>query len=239
MGKGNSSNWISEGSLAGIDLSFLYQDKSKIYEVLEVLGLPTVERYSFRVDDLDLNSLKELFEEDKTYFCRLVPRGKDTIRPYKLNMESWDELWFFLASYNLRDYRELHLVKKEEILYTGSIIARKGKEGVELDRCVVELVEGEGPELFHGLRRPIHAEVRETGTIGYRDREESFEKERRIIYRALKMIGGPKHPFPGYYEFEVGLENIILFRNYQAPESTYAAIPYNHTFRRIIKDSGV
>jgi hypothetical protein len=48
---------------------------------------------------------------------------------------------------------------------------------------------------------------------------EPAKEERRLILQALRYIGGPQHPFPGYYEFDVLGKEQIMFRNYQHPGS--------------------
>ena len=90
----------------------------------------------------------------------------------------------------------------------------KNKKGI------IELVRGDGPDITHGHKIPVTADVKE----GIYYRNEVDEREKNIIKEALLMIGWQKNFIEGYFEFEVWNNDKILFRNYQPPESAWANI---------------
>ncbi len=210
---GNSAHWISQGKRTGIDLQFLYQDKTKTFEILEQLGLPTPLRYSFP----NLIRINPTIFDGKRYFCRLVPYNPLDERPYHLGLTSPEEFQEFVRPYNLDTFREVQLIEKGHIIYTGAIVASN-------EQYVMELVEGDGPRLFHGEAIPVHAQMGSSGVMCYSSVREPALSERKMMFRALKLVGGPRHPFPGYYEFEIDDTERLIFRNYQSPESAYGKL---------------
>lgn len=216
----NASDWMNAGRKSAVALDFMYQDKSAIYTMLNQLGLPYPSLYVFKGSKMQVDAAAHLFQSGKVFFCRLVPRNPAQERPYCLRLESSNELQEFLASYHLADYGEMQLVEKPDIMYTGSIIAQDEAPGIP-GKCVVELVQGDGPDLFHGKKTPITAFI-EFGRLTT-SLPTTFP-ELTLIHQALNLVGGVKHPFPGYFEFEVWEGNEIKFRNYQSPTSVYAQL---------------
>ncbi len=157
------------------------------------------------------------------YFCRLIPKG-GAHRPFALKISSYEELRRFCSLYEICDYDTIQLVSEPgTVTHTGAIIAMDEGMGVQ-GHCIVELVEGNGPDLFHGHKTPVRAEVGFDRCIKYDNSTiKTLPKDREIIYGALKYIGWPKHPIAGYYEFMV-IDWKILFRNYQNPSSAYGII---------------
>ncbi len=221
MDGGNASDWIRAAEKHGKDLSWLYQDKEKAREDLAQLGIPQTEFYVFEGEQLNLPELVALFN-GSDYFCRLFPKEAEMERPYRLHISSHEQLKEFCSQHDLSKYR-IHLAKREGIVYIGSITAKDDGVG-EPGKCIVELIKGDGPDLFHGEKTPFSAELSPTRAIQYRGTQIPSEAERRIISRALNIVGGLSHPFPGYYEFGVLQNGGILFFNYQSPESAYAKI---------------
>lgn len=214
----NSAHWIREGKRQGVDVQFLFQDKTKLFERLEHLGLPTPRRHLFTPASLSPERIAPLFQGDR-YFCRLVPFHADQERPYHLGISTAEEFWNFAGEYDLSSFREIQLIEKGYTQYTGAIVAGNTS-------LVVELVEGDGPKLFHGKETPVHATVDLDGIMHYSILRFPSSHERQIIFQAIKLVGGPKNPFPGYYEFEyMGQpKERLIFRNYQSPASTYGKL---------------
>jgi hypothetical protein len=121
------------------------------------------------------------------------------------------------------------MLVEKSLTHTGSIIATEHQNTPV--SCVIELVEGDGPDLFHGKITPVHAEFEWTRTLHYSPLVPPTDYERSIISAALKMIGGPEHPLPGYYEFEAHPKRGIVFRNYQGPGTIYATTPFSLSTR--------
>ncbi len=211
--RGNASEWIAEGRKIGTDLSFLLQDKTIIYQKVQDLGLPTLLPIYFSKEDLGSQRLAKVFRE-KAYFCRLLPKDSIHQRKYRLTISSVDELNEFCREVDMNHY-SIQLSEQGNVTHTGGIIAQE-------DACIVELVEGLGPDLFHGTMTPLQATAFPWRTIEWS--EDPSEKEERIIRRALRYIGWPRHAFPGYFEFSLWDETQFWFRNYQPPDSMYAKI---------------
>ncbi|MBI2103151.1 hypothetical protein HYT55_04885 [Candidatus Woesearchaeota archaeon] len=222
MTSANSSDWIVESRKQGVDLSFLYQDKTKIYAMLEKLGLPFPQVFRFSPQKFDLATVSSLFSNNRHYFSRLVPFSSDQKRPYRLDLSTVTELQDFLSGYSLASFKELHLVERGEVVYSGVIIAQDERCFLP-GRCLVELVQGDGPDLFHGRRVPIHMELDDHRYLRFTGVSPQ-ECERVLILQALAMVGGRNHPFPGYYEFESWKDGRLMFRNYQGPETAYAKL---------------
>ena len=214
----NMSIWIREARKQGIDLSAMYQDKLKIYDVLEILGLPTPKRYTLDPKEIENPWVEEIFRNN-TYFCRLIPNDKEKTRPYKMRVTTKEELKIFYEEQ--RGEYTIMLVEKGEVRYSGVIIAI---EDGEEQRGVVELVKGDGEDLAHGKKTPLHGKWEARRKIKYINQIPKKEEE-QIIEQAIRAIGYPKAPFPGYYEFEVWKENQIIFRNYQSPQTPYGKLP--------------
>lgn len=216
----NASHWMKAGRQNAIALDFMYQDKSTMHTMLNQLGLPCPSYYVFKGLEMRAEAAAHLFQFGKSFFCRLVPTSLVQERPYCLRLTSQTELQEFLFSYHLDDYREMQLVEKPEIMYSGSIVAQDEALGIP-GKCVVELVQGDGSDLFHGKKTPITTFI-EFGLL--RTASPTTFLERTLIHHALNLVGGAKHPFPGYFEFEVWGGNEIKFRNYQSPTSAYAQL---------------
>lgn len=217
----NMSEWIAEAKKHDIDLSGLYQDKKAIYETLEKMQLPHGKVYSIKTEEVNSEKIKELFQKSE-YFCRLIPKNKNMIRPYKLKIGSAKEFREFCSQYNLTKYT-IQLVEKREVSYFGVIIAtndEKNKPRV----CIIELVEGDGPDLTHGEKIPITAKINKNKELEWISDKKPTEEERKIIERAVEYIGGAEKPFSGYYEFTVWGKEKIIFQNYQGPETPYCNI---------------
>ena len=281
--KGNTSEWILRAETATmrllasetdprkrkilshlLNLGYLEQDKTKIYDSLTEIGLPhpTVHRFDltklktafaasqgcfvlfykkekkryFRLKTEDTREfdyfrqftsgkwgsithlkMEELFQES-SFFCRLVPKEQKAKRPYHPLLQESSDFIHFLRQHELDQYSEIHLVEKKEIRYTGGIIASYRDDH---PFCIVELVAGDGSKLFHGEATPFQARTNDCGILQCSVITVPSLEERTIMSQAVKMIGGPRHPFPGYYEFDVQGER-ILFRNYQPSTSAYA-----------------
>ena len=220
----NSSGWIEEGRKIGLDLSSLEQDKSKIFEKIESLGLPHYQYFFVKPEEFDSERTKKLLQ-NPSYFCRLIPHQERAPRPYKSNVKSMEELKEFCEGYDRSQY-SIMLVKVGNVTHTGAIIATDDTPCVP-GKAVIELVEGTGEDLFHGRKTPITAMIGAppnfSRIIRY-DTSNPSEEEKRLIFRAIKLVGGPAHPFPGYFEFDVCDRRRIVFRNYQDPKSAYARI---------------
>jgi len=223
MNSGNSSDWIVRGMKKGIDASYMYQDKTNLQEMLETLRLPHPHLFRFDPLKLDLDYISSLFSSAQHYFSRLVPFSADVKRPYHLDLATVDELQDFLSSYSLESFKELHLVERGEVVYSGVIIAQDEKSCVP-GRCLVELVKGDGQDLFHAKKIPIHGEFNEHRRICFAEIITPTDAEKRILFDALSMVGGREHPFPGYYEFELWGDGRLMFRNYQGPETAYGKL---------------
>ncbi len=228
MANRNASVWIKKAKKAGLDVDFLHQDKGEIYRMMTELNLPMTPVHILNPSELDLEKLERIFKRSWC-FSRLIPRDGG-IRPYKFPVKSVKEFLGFIEKYDLAGYSSVHLVEKGDgkLTHTGCIIARDESPGIP-GRCLVELVEGNGEDLFHGLKTPIRADIDCPGinwfrTIKYNREVPASEEERKIVLLALKFIGGPKHPFPGYWEFDVMDRKKIMFRNYQDQETAYAKI---------------
>ena len=225
MGKNeNATIWIESAKESGIDLSWMYETKEGLDEKLESLGLPHPKTHIISGDKIDSPEIEDMFATT-SFFCRLVPKDGG-IRPYRLKLTTAEEFRKFVSEYDLTKYK-VHFVEKGDLTHTGAIIATEEAFGVP-GRCVIELVEGDGPTLFHGKETPISAQIEFPSpgprVIRYHDWQNPTEQERYLIWRALQLIGGPSHPFPGYYEFDVVGGHRILFRNYQGPRSGYAKL---------------
>ena len=121
------------------------------------------------------------------------------------------------------------LVERGNVTHAGSIIAKDDDVGIP-GKCIVELVEGTGEDLFHALKTPVTATVDFPKINWFRairysgSKIQPTEEEERLIWRAIRMVGGLKHPFPGYYEFDVYDRTRIVFRRYQDSKSEYAKL---------------
>ena|SRR3989338_3842184 len=207
----NMSNWIREAKKLGINLSMLHQDKEKMYEELQQLKLPHPKTYNIAAEQIKSKEVQNLFQKN-AYFCRLIPKDKNAIRPYHLKIKTQEEFLHFCMQYELSEYK-IQLVEKGNITHSGVIVI-KNKKGI------IELVRGDGPDITHGHKIPVTADVKE----GIYYRNEVDEREKNIIKEALLMIGWQKNFIEGYFEFEVWNNDKILFRNYQPPESAWANI---------------
>lgn len=205
------SNWIREAKKLGINLSMLHQDKEKMYEELQQLKLPHPKTYNIAAEQIKSKEVQNLFQKN-AYFCRLIPKDKNAIRPYHLKIKTQEEFLHFCMQYELSEYK-IQLVEKGNITHSGVIVI-KNKKGI------IELVRGDGPDITHGHKIPVTADVKE----GIYYRNEVDEREKNIIKEALLMIGWQKNFIEGYFEFEVWNNDKILFRNYQPPESAWANI---------------
>lgn len=223
--KANTSVWIEEADKVGLDLNFLRQDKEGMFEKLDSLGLPRPATYIIPTSQIDSPRTRKILERTNC-FCRLIPKHGGR-RPYKPNIASIKGLKWFCKPHDLSQY-EIQLVEKGNITHTGSIIAEDESIGIP-GKSIMEIVEGTGEDLFHGLKTPNLATIDFPGinwfrAIRYDSNQDPTQEERKIIWQAVKMIGGPKHPFPGYYEFNVYDRTRIVFRNYQPPSSAYAKL---------------
>lgn len=207
----NMSSWITEAKKQGIDISLLHQDKEKIYENLKRLNLPHPNSHIIAASQIQSKEVNDLFQKS-AYFCRLIPKDKNAIRPYHLKIKTPEEFLHFCAQYKLSEYK-IQLVEKGNITHSGVIVMKK-------QRGIIELVKGDGPDITHGHKIPITANI--TEEIDYKNKAE--EREKDIIKEALLMIGWQKNLIEGYFEFEVWNNRKILFRNYQPPESAWANI---------------
>ena len=224
----NSSDWIDAGLVIGVDLSGLYEDKRRMVDMLDRLGLSRHKDYYISEDQINSDFVETLFSHTAC-FCRLIPRSGGR-RPYRERISSAEEFRAFCSEYNLSNY-DIHLVEKPGLEYTGGIIANEFGPGIPMS-CAIEIVRGDGHALFHGKEIPIHADVDFDRVVKYSGHIEPTEEERRIVYRALHMIGGPGHPFPGYYEFDVLAEGEIKFRNYQNPCTPYATTSFSRSLKK-------
>lgn len=215
------SEWIAEAKKQNINLSGLYQDKKAIYEILEKMQLPHGKSYIIKTEEINSKKIENLFEKAQ-YFCRLIPKDKDMIRPYKLKINSAKEFRDFCKEYDLKKYT-IQLVEKGEVTYFGVIIATNDEKD-NLGVCIIELVEGDGPDLTHGEKIPITAKINKNHELEWISDKKPTEEERKIIERAVEYIGGAEKPFSGYYEFTVWGKEKIIFQNYQDPETPYCNI---------------
>lgn len=206
---GNLPDWYLALKRVGIEFPELIQDKVKVYEDLERLGLPHHKYIFMDGTEYDERTLRKFLSKDDNYFCRLIPKEKESKRPYALGLKTFEDLLKFIEGYNLGEYI-INLVGYGSVVYSGCIIS--GESGT-----VIELLKGTGEELFHGTKTPIHAYVDSfLGIVRYKNIEpDTHIEERHLVYRALKYIGGPKNPLSGYYEFDVLEGSEIKFRNYQ------------------------
>ncbi|MBI4163369.1 MAG: hypothetical protein HY512_00785 [Candidatus Aenigmarchaeota archaeon] len=236
----NSSGWIAAGRKRALDLSWLHQDKEKIYDGLDRLALPRPKTYIFEGVYISSVYVDELFERSKLrgagFFVRLVPKNSEENRPYREKIFTAEGLRVFCSGYDIKSYR-VNLVESGCLTHTGAIVATDASPGVP-GRCAIEIAKCAGHEFFHGKIIPTHAEIsmgprtvkfseKSLPIFQNQEKEEKFleekEKEERLALRALRMIGGPKHPFPGYYEFSVW-DDRIFFRNYQPQDSVYGSL---------------
>lgn len=215
----NASAWMAAGEKKGIDVSYLHQDKTKIFDFLEQLGLPRPASHLVEGIYAQWPIIDDLFKLFPSYFCRLIP--KEGERQYKPLVRSAQEFREFCSPHNMKKYI-INLVEKGNVTHTGSIIAADETPS-DIRKCIVEVVEGDGPDLFHGHMTPVHAEVNFNRAICY-DGKIPTEEESGLVFTALRLVGGPRHPFPGYYEFEVWDRKDIIFRNYQGPGTAYSNI---------------
>ncbi|GEM_PF-3130040 len=236
----NSSGWVAKGTERGLDLKWLEQDKENIYNGLERLGLPTPKRYIFDGSDIDSFYVDEVFRgarssKEHNFFVRLIPvLGGD--RPYRVCVSSVEQLRDFCSAYDMRRYT-VGLSRYGDLTHTGSVIATDIRAGVS-GECVVEVASCGGPDFFHGKVTPTHAKISigpRTVKFSEEDLPKNLKKDelkfaleareirRSLALKALRMIGGPRHPFPGYYEFSVW-DDQIFFRNYQPPSSVYGSL---------------
>jgi len=221
----NSSAWIAEAEKAGINLSFLERDETRMYEVLDDLGVPRTQVYFPTHEEVESLRTRKIFKQHNC-FCRLVPKNKDLERPYRINLTSPEELLEFCSEYDSSQYSVM-LVEKGNVTHSGSIVARDDSPG-NPGKCVVELVQGTGEDLFHGSKTPVTLLIETPRlnwfrTMRYLDKEPT-RTERKLIEKAIGLIGGVKHPFPGYYEFDAYDGTRIMFRKYQNPSTAYAKI---------------
>lgn len=235
----NMSEWIEKARNIGLDYACLNQDKIKMYSDLENLGLPHPKQYIINEKEINSKKVSKLFENSEM-FCRLIPKEKNILRPYKLGIKSRDELIDFCSNYDLNKYI-INLIEDGNVTHTGVILAKNTYDDFETpNTCFVEIIRGSGPELMHGKKIPANGDVDIfTRSIHYVNSNllknnnkkssqttdanltEFDELEKRLAFQALEYIGGPKHPWPGYYEFSVWDESTIMFRNYQSPNSAW------------------
>lgn len=217
--KGTISHWVEEGNKHSIDINCIEQDKTKIFDMLEKLDLPTPKRYYFEKKDLGSNSIDNLFDGNMTFYCRLLHKYSNK-RYSGLVIDSVKSLEMFCNTYKLNDYI-INLVERKNISHNGSIMASEYGVGIP-GLTVIELLHGNesGLDLFHSRITPVHAEVDELRSLKYSGPNKPSYEDKLIIKKALDLVGGRKHPFPGYYEWEVSNKRII-FRNYQKPKTAY------------------
>jgi hypothetical protein len=207
----NSSHWITEAKKHGIDLSRLHQDKAIIPEKLKELNLPRAEVHLF---EEDTNEIDQLFK-NKSFFCRLIPKNGN-VRPYKLFSSTAEELRDFLKKHDLKKYT-IMLTEKRPVTHSGVIIAKD-------NQIVIELVEGDAPNMTHGHKTPYNMQINKQRELKTHP-ELIPQNIKDFMHKALALIGGPKNPHKGYFEFDVWENTTIIFRNYQSPESAYATLP--------------
>lgn len=221
----NTSVWIKSTEEKGLDARFLERDESeKMYEILDSLGLPRTRVYYPSKREIENLQTGEIFSQHPC-FCRLIPKSGG-IRPYNLEIRSAEELRDFYSE-NPGDYQAM-LVERGNVTHAGAIIAKDESTG-NPGKCTVELVEGTGEDLAHGLRTPVSTQIDFPGRNWFRifkyDREPTpTEKERSLITQAIKLIGGINHPFPGYYEFDVVDGTRIIFKKYQKQKTAYGRL---------------
>ena len=216
MIKGNSSDWIIRGVEAGVSLDFLKQNKLEVVKACEMLGLPTPKVYTLNHEEITPKKISKLFN-GKNYFCRLVPNDFRKPRLYMLNINTAQEFWEFVSEYDLKDYK-IMLKENGNITQSGGIISDE-----QNNVCIAELVQGYGASLFHGDITPTTAICRFTKKLEFIG-VKSSDEEKTLLIKALRHIGWPRHPFPGYYEFDVLDRTQIMFRNYQEPSSAFARL---------------
>ncbi|MCH7568351.1 MAG: hypothetical protein IIA87_02925 [Nanoarchaeota archaeon] len=221
----NSSVWLAEATKAGLNLDFLRRDETKMFEVLDGIGVPRTRVYFPTRSQVKSLRTKRIFNEHSC-FCRLVPKDRNLRRPYNVNITSPEELREFCSKYDLSQYSVM-LVEKGNVTHSGSIIARDDSPG-NPGKCIIELVEGTGEDLLHGLKTPVTVAIEIPGLNWFRTmrylNNEPTSTEKRLIRDAIKLVGGVRHPFPGYYEFDAYDETRIMFRKYQNPSTAYANI---------------
>lgn len=218
----NMPGWDAAAKEHGIDLSCFEQDKILKQKRLIDLGLPVARNLLYQRDELKMDIIDELFSECD-WFCRLIPKhGGD--RPWRLRLKSRKEFEEFISQYDLSKYM-INLGEKRDVSYTGAIISHDDADGLP-DHCIAEIAPVDGHEFFHGKVIPIHAEVGPYGrVIHYTGLHlNPSVHERSLVRNALRWIGGPRHPLPGYFEFEVWGRWDIRFRNYQPQDTAYARL---------------
>ena len=211
----NSSAWMKLARSKNLDVSFLLQDKSKVLEFFQKQGMPYHPYIFFK--NPSSTRVKKMFN-GLPCFCRLIPKDSSNLRPARLNILTQQKLEEFCSPYDLSQYKPM-LVQHGNITHSGGIIVDSISDGT-----VTELVNGTGPDLFHGKKTPFNARNGFINTRTLKHLTNTPSLERKLMYLAMKHIGGPNNPFPGYYEFDV-LDNIwIKFRNYQPPDTAYAKL---------------
>ena len=108
------------------------------------------------------------------------------------------------------------LTEKRPVTHSGVIIAKD-------NQMVIELVEGDAPNMTHGQKTPYTLQITKEREL--KTTENIPQQVSTLMYEALSFIGGPKQPHEGYFEFDVWENKTIIFRNYQPPESAYATLP--------------
>jgi len=209
-----TAGWIHQAHEAGLDFSFLEEDKNIISVNLEKLGLPRPRVYFLTPKQVHSGEIDQLFSQ-MDFFCRLFHTDKTKKeRPYRQHLRTAADFRKFCSEYDLSEYG-IQILERQETTHAGNIIVKE-------ERCIVEIIEGNNAiGLNQGYMTPIHAEIDPwTRIIHYKNADPS-EKIRKLVFNALKYIGGPKNPLPGYYEFDVWVEKGITFRNYQLPDSNF------------------
>ncbi len=215
----NMSVWIAEAAKYGIDLSILHQDKTKIYTELSRLGLPVPEAHVISQEQLASDELEQI-TEGRIWFCRLIPHAIGEERHFRSRLRTPEEIREFCSQYDLSRYT-IRISEDGNITHTGGIIA--AEINGQPDECAIELVKGDGPELFHGKVIPYHARI-DAFLRKWEFDGQTPPLEIRIMKEAIHLIGGRRHPYPGYYEFMVRDEEKIVFRNYQNPTTPYGRL---------------
>ena len=222
MLKGNVSAWIEEGEKSGIDLARMNEDKHQMRRDVSALGLPAGKSYTFPTSEINSLEIDKLFELSH-YFCRLHHVRKIE-RPHAKGLKTAEDFRRFCSQYNLSEYIRFDLEEQGDVTHSGRIISMPSNPFLP-DVCIVELAKGEDPSdrLSHGKIVPVHAEF-DDGIIKYTGDTLPETDERRLVFRAVKCIGGLRSLFPGYYEFDVWGGARIVFRNYQHSNSPYGRL---------------
>lgn len=198
------SAWICKAKECNIDLRNLHQDKEKIWKSLKSRNLPVPKMHMIKANEITSKKVQKIFAKTNC-FCRLIPKNKDVIRPYKLRLTSVSEFQKFCSEYNLSEYI-IQIVERPNITHSGVIIVKKRFS-------VIEVVKGDGPDMTHGLKTPVTAVIRREQIKYPCKRPTAIQK--KIINKVKRYVKERQ----GYYEFDVTNNKRILFRNYQ-PKNT-------------------